>query len=373
MLGKPTDDLTEMEGPSVKECLRRIRTLVVDDTAFMRRALVEILSRDEEIEVVGVAKHGAEAIEAIGLLQPDVVTLDVDMPVMDGLTAIKHIMIKSPRPVIIISGLANHGSITLEALRLGAVDFFPKPSGTISLDMHQQAKELSEVVKQAAKIRPTAIRRVRLSQREAATYVRKHADSPLGLVIIVAPTGASGHLIRLLANTRADLPIAIVAIQNISPQVLASYSVQLDSIVSWSLVSGENRMLTPGTFVLATFKNVCAIERSAEALRVKEEPLNGEIDRLLAQAADIMGPLCLAATIGETSEQVMNGMTKIKNAGGTSLRMEQGASISGAFSPNLHASACEPLTSEHELWSRIETFGRGILLNAAASCKSIKR
>jgi two-component system chemotaxis response regulator CheB len=363
-----------MEGTPVKECFRRIRTLVVDDTAFMRRALVEILSQDEEIEVVGVAKHGVEAIEAIGLLEPDVVTLDVDMPVMDGLTAIKHIMIRSPRPVIIISGLANQGSITLEALRLGAVDFFPKPSGTISLDIHQQAKELSEVVKQAARISPSAIRRVRLSHREAFAHARRHADSPLGLVIIVAPTGASGHLIRLLANTRADLPIAIVAIQNISAQVLESYSVQLDSKVSWSLVSGEDRMLTPGTFILATFKDICALERSSEALRVKDEPPNGDIDRLMAQAADIMGPLCLAAAIGETSDQVMKGLTKIKKAGGTSLRMEQGAYARGAPSSSLQsASAYEPVASEHELWSRIETFGRGILLNAAADYTNIKR
>lgn len=170
----------------------RIRALVVDDTAFMRKALVEILSSHEDIDVVGVARHGQEALEAVETLAPDVITLDVDMPVMDGLTTIKHLMVRKPRPVIMVSGMADQGKVTFEALRLGAVDFFQKPSGTISLDMKDAARELVQVVRIAARLNPGAIRRVRMPGRtEQHEQVSGAAEK---LLVIFAMDGACGSI-----------------------------------------------------------------------------------------------------------------------------------------------------------------------------------
>ena len=116
----------------------KIRVLIVDDAAFMVKALTEMLNSDPLIEVVGGAKNGLDALNKIKQLKPDVITLDVDMPVMNGIQAVRHIMIECQVPIIMLSSLYNHGEITFEALRLGVVDFLPKPSGAISKDIHDE-------------------------------------------------------------------------------------------------------------------------------------------------------------------------------------------------------------------------------------------
>ncbi|MCI5209776.1 MAG: response regulator, partial [Candidatus Electrothrix sp. ATG2] len=110
---------------------KKLKVLVVDDATFMTKAISDLLESDSDIEVAGVANNGLEGLEKIKELQPDVITLDIDMPVMDGLQAVRHIMIESPVPIVVLSSLFSDGSITFEALRLGVVDFVAKPSGAI--------------------------------------------------------------------------------------------------------------------------------------------------------------------------------------------------------------------------------------------------
>ncbi|HIQ38727.1 MAG TPA: chemotaxis response regulator protein-glutamate methylesterase [Methanothermococcus okinawensis] len=134
--------------------LKKIRVLVVDDSAFMRKVISDILNSDEEIEVVGTAKDGVEAVELTKKLKPDVITMDVEMPRMNGIEAVKKIMEIQPTPIVMLSALTKRGSKeTLEALEAGAVDFIPKPSGTISLDIREIGEELIKKVKAAAKAR----------------------------------------------------------------------------------------------------------------------------------------------------------------------------------------------------------------------------
>ena len=115
--------------------MSRIRVVVVDDSSFMRRHLPRLLETDPDIEVVGTAGNGEEGLALVKALRPHVVTLDVEMPEMDGLTALRHLMSKYPRPVVMLSSLTQQGAVTtLRALNIGAVDFVGKPSGSISLD-----------------------------------------------------------------------------------------------------------------------------------------------------------------------------------------------------------------------------------------------
>jgi two-component system chemotaxis response regulator CheB len=114
---------------------RKIKVLIVDDASFMRKAILNMLKVDPQIEVVGTASNGQEGLDKIRELKPDVVTLDIDMPIMDGITSIRHIMIKSPVPVVVLSSMFSDGAITFDALRLGVVDFIPKPSGAVSTDI----------------------------------------------------------------------------------------------------------------------------------------------------------------------------------------------------------------------------------------------
>src|SRR3954466_9775471 len=112
-----------------------IRVLVVDDSAFMRRVISEAIASEADLELAGVAINGLDALLKVEQLQPDVVTLDVEMPEMDGLTALRHLMVRYPRPVVMLSSMTQAGAITtIRALTIGAVDFVAKPSGAISLD-----------------------------------------------------------------------------------------------------------------------------------------------------------------------------------------------------------------------------------------------
>src|SRR5438132_5271314 len=131
-----------------------IRVLVVDDSAFMRRVIGEAITSQADMVLVGVAHSGLDALLKIEQLQPDVVTLDVEMPEMDGLTALRHLMARYPRPVVMLSTQTQEGAVTkLRALTIGAVDFVAKPSGSISLDFHRVREDLLEKVRIASRAR----------------------------------------------------------------------------------------------------------------------------------------------------------------------------------------------------------------------------
>src|SRR5919199_5841748 len=135
-----------------------IRVLVVDDSAFMRRVVGEAISNQSDMQLVGTAINGLDALLKVEKLQPDVVTLDVEMPEMDGLTALRHLMARYPRPVVMLSSQTQAGAVTtIRALTLGAVDFVAKPSGSISLDFHQVRQELIQKVRVAATARVSGI------------------------------------------------------------------------------------------------------------------------------------------------------------------------------------------------------------------------
>ena len=111
---------------------KKTRVIVVDDSSFMRRTITSILESDKDIEVIGYGKNGLDGLNKIKELNPDVITLDIDMPIMDGMTALKHILIEHPVPIVVVSSMTNNGEVTFNSLRLGVVDFVAKPSGSIS-------------------------------------------------------------------------------------------------------------------------------------------------------------------------------------------------------------------------------------------------
>src|SRR5882757_3794607 len=142
-----------------------IRVLIVDDSAFMRKVLETILITDENVHVVGHAKDGREAVRLAESLKPDVITMDINMPVMDGLQATAEIMTTNPRPIVVVSSESRQGAAsTLRALELGAIEFVAKPSGAIDLDMQSVKEELLRKMRMAAKVRV-----VRTASRLAST------------------------------------------------------------------------------------------------------------------------------------------------------------------------------------------------------------
>ena len=133
---------------------KKIRVLVVEDSAFMRKVLEGIFNTDEQLQVVGNAKDGREAVALAESLKPDVITMDINMPHVDGLQATAEIMTTNPRPIVIVSSESREGAAsTLRALELGAIEFVGKPSGAIDLDMQSVKEELLRKVRMAAKVR----------------------------------------------------------------------------------------------------------------------------------------------------------------------------------------------------------------------------
>nr|WP_246325407.1 chemotaxis protein CheB [Dissulfurirhabdus thermomarina] len=335
----------------------------------MRKALVEILSRDEGIEVVGVARHGQEALEAIEQLRPDVVTMDVDMPVMDGLTAVKHIMVRHPLPVVMLSGLGGHGGVTLEALRLGAVDFFPKPSGTISLDIHEQADQLLQVVKQAARVNSAAIRRVRLAEIRDFEVDGRGASVP-GAVVIGAQQGSAGSLIRILDTVTPRFPIGLLVVQELSPPVLKSYAGELQRVIPWRLRVGEEGPVEKGACYVSSYDRPLALEPEGEAQAVRVVTLTdqeGALDGLFSQAAGIYKDKCLAILLGGAGMDGVEGLRAVHEAGGRTLVLKPEECVHGeASEAAIRQGVVDEAVMEHELPERIEAFGRQLWLEMAA-------
>src|SRR6202451_4659376 len=150
--------------------IKKFRVLIVDDSAFMRKVLETIITSDETLQVVGQAKDGREAVTLAESLKPDVITMDINMPHVDGLQATAQIMTTNPRPIVIVSSESREGAdSTLKALELGAIDFVPKPSSGIDLDMQSVKEDLVRKVRMAAKVRV-----VRTASRLASTVQKSN-------------------------------------------------------------------------------------------------------------------------------------------------------------------------------------------------------
>ena len=213
--------------------MNKLRVLVVDDSAFMRRQLSAIIEAAGDMVVVGTARDGGEAVRKVVDLEPDVVTLDINMPGMSGLTALATIMMTRPTPCLMVSSLTQEGAqATFEALDLGAVDYVGKPSGAISLDIDQHANEIVEKLRIAAQahLRPMTSSARRLPERSRPVPAPPTAP-PGQRVMVVAigvSTGGPQTLMEILPLLPDDLPGPVLIVQHMPPLFTASLAKRLD-------------------------------------------------------------------------------------------------------------------------------------------------
>ncbi len=237
---------------------RVINVLICDDSALMRRNLKKIIESDPELRVIGFARDGEDAVIKARELRPDVITMDVNMPEMDGITALQIITQEGIAPVLMISALTQKGAeATFEAMALGAFDYVPKPGGTVSVQMGSVAHEIIRKIKAASL--PGIIRKLSrktLSSIEKPGKVRRKAMPSKGLgfkaVAIGISTGGPKTLFDVLPFLPADLPAAVFLVQHMPPQFISSYARRIDSKCRMRCIEAEVGMkVEPGTIYLA--------------------------------------------------------------------------------------------------------------------------
>ena len=355
------------------EEVRSIKALVVDDAAFMRKQLVEVLSNSGEIEVVAVARHGLEALEAIKTIKPDVITLDVDMPVMDGLTTIKHIMVKSPLPVVMVSGLADQGKVTFDALRLGAIDFFPKPSGTISSNIKEKSEELIKTLRLAANANPRAIKRAISKGKRENTKTRGSVRAS-GMVLVLARQGAVSSFIRLLTAMNGLRSVCFVCIQDISPTVLSAYSKELGRFFRCVSFEDQRVELEAGKCILICESRLPLMENGDKSLSLVPSKESISLDESLCQIAERLGErLCVVVLGGQVPEQV-SFIEKVVSTGGEVIALDPERCACSDLSKYVMENGKGHIaSSEQDLWERVRGFSRRVFLqNISQGNKQVK-
>lgn len=202
----------------------KIRVMIVDDSAFMCRVLESIFRADPQMEVIGTARDGREAVSMAESLRPDVITMDINMPHMDGLQATEVIMSTNPRPIVMVSSESRDGAEpTLKALQLGAIDFVTKPSSAIDLDMNTVREELARKVKVAAKVR--VVRTATRSTLSKDAAQAEAAAASAGAAKTVAPTRAAAFTASAtsLQRTNGHFPVVLLAASTGGPQTLMNF------------------------------------------------------------------------------------------------------------------------------------------------------
>lgn len=296
-----------------------IKLLIVDDSALVRKLLGGVFGADATF-VVEFARTGAEALVKLATFDPDVVTLDVNMPVMDGLACLDRIMLESPRPVVMVSSVTNAGAdATLEAMRLGAVDVIAKPSGAVSLDIHDLAPALIATVKAAATARVAGSRlKARVRQKTGmigraavesgkmrapqAAAASRLAGS--GIVVVGVSTGGPPALERLLANLPGDFGWPIVIAQHMPATFTGALARRLDKLCAVTVVEVDKvtRLEPNHVYVARGNADIVVSARPSGPVVMPAPPKAGylwqpSVDRLVRTAMDAYAPAQMVAVM----------------------------------------------------------------------------
>ena len=312
----------------------RIRVLVVDDSALMRQLLTSLLSSDPAIEVVGTAPDPLVAREKIKALNPDVITLDVEMPRMDGLAFLEKLMTLRPMPVVMVSSLTEKGAeVTLRAMELGAVDIFCKPLDIASGGMGAQGRELIDKVKAAAmaRVRPLGdIRPHGTASRLAVTTIYKSTDQ---LVAIGSSTGGVEALRDIITALPPDAP-PIVITQHIPPKFSASFAQRLDGLSAVRVkeaVDGE-RIVAGHVFIAAGDRHL-AVRRSGAALitHCYDGPLvsghKPSVDVLFHSVAEACGGKAVGVILTGMGRDGADGLLAMRKAGASTIGEDEASCV----------------------------------------------
>jgi two-component system chemotaxis response regulator CheB len=310
-----------------------IRVLVADDSAFMRTALTRMIESDPSLRVSGTAQTGSETMEKVLSLQPDVVTLDVEMPSMNGIETLKRIMQESPRPVIMVSSLTQEGAeTTLEALAIGAFDYLPKQQSFVSLDIIKIRDELIAKIKAAAESyrrRPLLKSVAAPAPPKVAPHTARHA--PPSIVALGTSTGGPKALQEILPMLPADLPVGVLIVQHMPKGFTGPFARRLDNLCRVSVREAtHDEPIAPGVVYIAPAGQHLTVRRrtpSKVTIQLSHTPEGTlhtpSVDVMMLSVAEVFQALSMGVIMTGMGADGLQGMRAIAKAGGLTVGQDE--------------------------------------------------
>jgi len=326
-----------------KSAEKKIRVLVVDDSAFMCKVLQQIINADPQLEVVGQGRDGRDGVALAEALRPDVITMDINMPHVDGLQATELIMSQHPRPIVIVSSESREGAAsTLKALELGAIDFVPKPSSGIDLDMKSVGDELTRKLKLAAKVRV-----VRTATRSklpiAQTPITAGADlggcaalsaqnaGKFPMVVIAASTGGPAAVTRVVAGLPREFPAAVFLVLHMPATFTKQFTLQLSEVATLPVKEAEsNETPQPGTIYLCPGSHHLRLSANGKILLDPGPRIDGYrpcADAALESVAAYARLLTIGVVLTGMGNDAAKGVKAVKAVGGYVLAQNEATSM----------------------------------------------
>lgn len=322
----------------------RIKVLIVDDSALMRKALKEIIMTDPSLEVVGTARDGLDAVEKARDLNPDVVTMDINMPVMDGLTSMQHILHEYPEmPVLMVSSLTEEGALTtFEALELGAFDYVAKPSGTVSSNIHIVGREIIQKVKLAYKSVNKKSIRERIQRRSSMTPPKRFApvkkpdftrSKELTKVVVIGiSTGGPGTLMEVLPMLPQELRAAVIIIQHMPPTFTSSFAKRLNDACRIPVKEAEaGDVLQNGRGYLAPGGYQLVVRGEGGTIRLPSTPKTvfmPSVNVTMEAVLDTFGgENVIGVLMTGMGDDGADAMVKIRKAGGITIAEDESTAV----------------------------------------------
>ena len=300
-----------------------VRVLVVDDSAYVRKVVTQMLARSPFIEVVGTARDGREALELTAELNPDVVTCDLNMPEIDGVTYVREQMARRPVPIIIISIAAGAGEQVLSALDAGAVDFVQKPTALATERLMDMAEELVDKVKAAAK---APRRSLSAAPPAPAAPLPALTRGAFDIVVIGVSTGGPQALKIVIPHLPPDFPVPVAMVLHMPVGYTEMYAQKLNEISRLRVVeAGEGLIVEPGTVFLAPAGRHLSLRREGASVRTHldirplDTPHRPSVDALFQSAADVYGERVLGVVMTGMGSDGRDGAAWIKARGGVIL------------------------------------------------------
>jgi len=306
--------------------VKKIRVLIVDDSAIVRKIFSEELSKYPDIEVIGAAPDPFVARDKIVTLKPDVITLDVEMPRMDGITFLRKLMKYYPLPTIIVSSLTQKGGkLTLEALDIGAVDVIAKPGGSYSVgDMSAQ---LAEKIRVASRV--NVVRKEEENAAGASEPIRALAQTTNKVIAIGASTGGTEALKNVLTKMPSNSP-GIVVVQHMPAHFTTAFAERLNGICQMSVKEAEdNDSVTPGTVLIAPGNYHMIFRRSGARyyVEIKTGPMvhhqRPAVDILFKSTAKYAGANAIGVILTGMGADGAEGLLEMKQAGASTIAQDE--------------------------------------------------